>query len=262
MTEAIVHWKLVATGKVQMVNYRERVEREAGARHIVGTVENDPKDRHKVYIDAQGDLQALDAFRKAISTPEGDGRPREVIRTEEGPPDPSLTDFEILYGDSPKETVERVNFAGQALTGLRSEVRTGFESLGRKVDAGNKVLGEKFDRGNATLGNKVDGVARAVREGNSTLGRKVDTVAASVRLESRSNAEFRHELAGAVRLLDTKYGAVGRTLSSMQKDLGTLARATERQARSTDRQAAAILRLAKAIAGGSAPRSGRRTNRR
>jgi acylphosphatase len=91
----VERWRLLATGMVQGVGYRARVADAARARHLVGTVENDPEDPGQVHIVVQGRPAVLEMFRQAISFPRGLSRPDEVIIVETLPPDPGLKDFRL-----------------------------------------------------------------------------------------------------------------------------------------------------------------------
>ena len=89
-----IRWLLVATGRVQGVNYRARVADCADRYGILGTVEN--RDDGTVFIDAQGRPDRLKEFVRDVSGPWGASHPRSVERVGEGPAIPSRVRFEIL----------------------------------------------------------------------------------------------------------------------------------------------------------------------
>jgi acylphosphatase len=73
-------WRLEARGRVQMVGYRARVQREAHRRGLSGRVWNDPVELGLVWVEVQGAPGELERFRAAIERPEGASRPERVMR--------------------------------------------------------------------------------------------------------------------------------------------------------------------------------------
>lgn len=160
-------WKLVATGKVQLVGYRERVAYEAEKRGLVGSVRNDEGNQRAVLIEAQGATAALEALRVAISTPEGRSQPRSVERVEELPVDPSLTEFQVLRGNLQLETLERMEIAGVVLG-----------SMDHRLGSVDNRLGSLETLGKETL--------KAVQDGNRDLGASLKRIEALLSTEVRS----------------------------------------------------------------------------
>ncbi|MDE1882337.1 MAG: hypothetical protein KGI89_17520, partial [Euryarchaeota archaeon] len=189
--------------------------------------------------EVQGPRASVHRLLSAVRGKQGLGDAREVRRIEELPVDPALKGFQIHVDPDPqKASQERMDEAalylggtfdlGQANLALGNEtLAVGKETLAA-VREGNASLAGKIDRGNAMLGRTIEG-------GNVMLGRKIDGVAVALRQESRSNSEFRHELAGAVGLLDTKYGAISKTLQRMEKDLQAQTKALLHVARAMER---------------------------
>jgi acylphosphatase len=89
-----VHWHCLARGRVQGVNYRVRVAAAARRLGVVGSVANRPDGT--VFIDAQGPLEAIEAFLREVSGPRGLSHAHIVERLAEVEVSPELTSFEIL----------------------------------------------------------------------------------------------------------------------------------------------------------------------
>lgn len=223
MSEPVVRWKLVATGTVQLVGYRQRVKREADLRGLSGRVLNDETNEDRVLIEVQGPADTLEEFRQAIAKPEGRSVPTAV--TQEGdelPAEEKLADFRVKRGEVHLETLERMEYAGVALDvltqetkNLSSETRRGFESLGAKVEK----VGASVEKGN-----------------RATLLLHRDTIH---RFDEMSVA----------------YGMIGKRLGLIEKDLRA-------QTKATVQQTAALLRLAKSMEKVARSSSGTRPSRR
>ena len=255
MAEDVVRWKCESLGYVQRVGYRDRVRRAAKELRLVGWVENDPQDEDRVLFEAQGPKAAVVQLLSAVRGKQGLGDAREVRRIEELPVDPALKGFQIHVDPDPqKASQERMDEAALYLGGTfdlgLANLAVGRETLSA-VREGNASLAGKIDSGNAMLGKKIE-------SGNAMLGRKIDGVAVAVRQEGRSNSEFRHELASAVGLLDSKYGAISRTLQRMEKDLQAQTKALLHVARAMER----TNRLLMTGTMGRASRSPRRPRRK
>jgi acylphosphatase len=172
-------WKLEVTGRVQMVNYRSRVQQLAEERGIVGRVWNDETNERLVHVEAQGSYQALADFSQAMGAPYGRAKPSVVKKVETLPSDGALVDFEVKRGEVHLETLERMEVAGEVLGQLHSDTKSGFAQLGGKVDSGFAQLGGKVDSGFAQLGGKVDSnfaqLGGKVDSNFAQLGGKMDT---------------------------------------------------------------------------------------
>lgn len=212
MTEPVVRWRLVATGKVQLVGYRARVAAEAEKRGLVGSVENDEKDERRVLIEVQGPETILEEFRTKIVTPEGRSVPRTVLREGEPlPVDEALNEFRVKRGEVHLETLERMEYAGEALANLSSVTL----DLSNKTVEGFSFLGSEMKQGFDGLGGKIDeGV-----QGTSALHRDIIQ---------------RFDEMGKT------YGMIGKRLGLIEKDL-------RGQTKATLRQTVALLRLAKTM---------------
>jgi acylphosphatase len=269
------------------VGYRDFVLKVARSLHLAGTVQNDEKDDTLVRIVAQGSTTDLAGFVRALSGKHGFAE-ADVQKVSEGAEDLRLKSFQKIRGSDSKETLERADESVLILGKMVETMDTGFSSLGAKMDQSlgkmdqslgkmdqslgkmDQSLGKmdqslgKMDRsieiserlrqetnkGFSGLGTKVDGVTSQVKG----VGRQVERVETAVRAESRQNAEFRHDLVGAVGLLDAKYGAISRTLGRIEKAL-------ERQTRATEKQTAALLTLARKVSGRPATSSHSETRR-
>jgi acylphosphatase len=89
-----VHWHCIARGRVQGVNYRARVAEAAHRHGVVGTVGNRPDGT--VFIDMQGQVEAVEAFLRDVSGPRGVSRALAVGGVAEVAISPDLIGFEIL----------------------------------------------------------------------------------------------------------------------------------------------------------------------
>lgn len=102
------------------------------------------------------------------------------------------------------------------ISGLRTEMRTGFKEVNRKFGEVNKkfdAVNEKVD----TLDEKVDTISERI----DTLDEKVDTVALAVgRMENTLDG-----IAGAIQDLRTENGAGAAHLARHDRQIKTLARA-------------------------------------
>jgi acylphosphatase len=230
MTGTTVRWKLVATGKVQLVGYRERVALEAEKRGIAGTVENDDADERRVLIEAQGPDSALEAFRQAISTPEDRSVPKSVVRVQELPADPSLVEFRVKRSEVHLETLERMEYAGVALGKLDATSKRGFEGVDQRLQQGFDGVNQGLRRGFGRVDQGLGRIEKKIHRGNSATAALY-----------KDTTQFHRNLGLAVRTMDAKYGTIGKTLVKIDKDLQA--------------QTKALLLLVKTMANGS-PRVG------
>lgn len=221
LTEKTVQWELEARGRVQRVGYRDFVQEAANLLKVTGKVWNDEKDEQLIHLIVQGPESTLPEFVKAITGKHGLIDAAEVRKTGEKEADPSLTRYHQVRGEPLVELAEATAQGARALNML---IGLGTETLFVSKETLTAV-----QIGNATLGKKVDGVTEVVRE------------------EVRSNTEFRHELADAVGLLDTKYGLISKTLVKIDHDL-------QAQTKAITTQTHALVQLAKAVTkGGGRP---------
>jgi acylphosphatase len=88
-----VHWKCIASGRVQGVNYRSRVAEAAVRYGLSGTVAN--RADGTVLIEVQGRLEAVESFLRDVSSPRGASHPSSVERIAELPVVPELIGFQI-----------------------------------------------------------------------------------------------------------------------------------------------------------------------
>jgi acylphosphatase len=167
VVDDLARWRIVAAGTVRLVDYRERVQRAALAHHIVGDVENDRKDDERVIIDAQGLPSDLLDFLESIRGPEGRSDGREVLKTKDLEPDLRLTRFQIRRGRPKEETLERVEFARHALTGLMSEVESLRGELKEKwagLEVDIKEISEALSATGAAVEEQVGATKQALKE--------------------------------------------------------------------------------------------------
>lgn len=252
MAESLERWRIVATGTVQLVNYRERVQHAAVAHHITGDVENDKRDDERVLIEAQGTPGDLLDFLEAIRGPEGRSDAREVLKTKDLEPDPALARFQIKRGRTRQETLERVEFARHALTTLSSEVeslRGEFKTQVKEIDesiasltkAAASATAAQADRDRASQKAQaalVDDLSRAL----SALGKKLDAASeAQVRSQRETGERFER--------LEAAHAALAKSLLAITKALEDESEEQERQARSAEQQRAALLHLAGQLSG-------------
>ena len=224
MSEDAIRWDIEARGSVQKVGYRAFVEGVARRLGLVGSVENDKADSSLVRVIAQGPAARLEQFVKAITGEHGIINAESVRRVSDGPTDSSLTAFRQVRGES----LEELGESGEASVQILGHM---WESM----KSGNQEILGAVREGNASLGKKVDGVGRAVIEGNRSLGSKMDRVAKAVGDQGRSTSQFHHDLAFAVSRMDTKYGAISKTLLRIDKDLQAQTKALVQVARAMDR---------------------------
>ena len=92
---SVVHWQCLATGRVQGVNYRARVQEAAERHQLVGRVANQPDGT--VFIDIQGPLDVVAAFLSDVSGPRGPSHARSVKRVAELPVRSDLIGFDIVH---------------------------------------------------------------------------------------------------------------------------------------------------------------------
>ena len=221
LTEKTVQWELEARGRVQRVGYRDFVQEAANLLKVTGKVWNDEKDEQLIHLIVQGPESTLPEFVKAITGKHGLIDTSEVRKIGEKEADPSLTRYHQVRGEPLVELAEATTQGARALNLL---IGLGTETLSVSKETLTAV-----QIGNATLGKKVDGLAEVMRE------------------EVRSNTEFRHELADAVGLLDTKYGLISKTLVKIDHDL-------QAQTKAITTQTHALVQLAKAVTkGGGRP---------
>ena len=90
----LVHWRCIAIGRVQGVNYRARVAEAADRHAVAGTVRNRPEGT--VLIEVQGRLESVEAFLRDVSGPRGSSDARSVDRVAVLPLAPELVGFEIV----------------------------------------------------------------------------------------------------------------------------------------------------------------------
>jgi acylphosphatase len=93
---SLVHWHCIARGPVQGVNYRARVAEGAHRHGVVGTVAN--RSDGTVFIDVQGQVNAVEAFLRDVSGPRGVSHAHAVERVAEVAISSELVGFDILRG--------------------------------------------------------------------------------------------------------------------------------------------------------------------
>lgn len=243
MAETTARWRIVAIGTVQLVNYRERVQRVAAAHKITGTVENDKKDEERVLIDAQGSPSNLRDFMRSITGPEGRSDAREVIKSKEIEPDTSFKTFVIKKGKARQETLERVEFTRHVLAtlteeveALRGEVQSGHGKLGTSVEHLNESL-SALSGTDASAVTSLASLSESIVKGFAELQEKVDSSAKEAR-------EAQDDYKSRLEQLEARYDALTKTLEHVEETLEIESHAREERARSTEKQRAAILRLA------------------
>ena len=236
MADAVVRWRLVATGIVQLVGYRARVAAEAQKRKLVGTVENDETDERHVFIEVQGAESQIEDFRRKIEIPEDRSRPTSVVREGEAlPVDETLTEFRVKRGDVHLETLERMEFAGEALSALTSVTKDfaarteqGLSSLSGEMKQGFSSLSDQTKQGFDLLGDKID-------EGN------------------RATSALHHDMVRRFDQMSTTYGMISKRLGLIERDLRAQTKATIKQTDSLLRLAKSMERVVRAIPGNAAP---------
>ncbi len=235
----------MATGKVQLVGYRARVAAEAEKRGLVGSVENDEKDERRVLIDVQGPEPIIEAFRTKIETPEGRSVPRTVLR--EGKPlpvDEALDEFRVKRGEVHLETLERMEFAGEALTNLYSvtsdlsnKTVAGFSSLSGEMKEGFSSLSGEMKEGFSSLSGEMkegfSSLSGEMRQGFEVLGGKID--------EGVQGTSALH------RDIIQRFDEMGKTYGMISKRLGLIEKDLRAQTKATLQQSVALLRLAKTM---------------
>ncbi len=258
MANALVRWRLVATGIVQLVGYRARVAAEAQKRKLVGTVENDETDERHVFIEVQGAESEIEDFRRKIEIPEDRSRPTSVVREGEAlPVDETLTEFRVKRGDVHLETLERMEFAGEALSALTSvtkdfaarteqglsslsgETKEGFSSLSGEMKQGFSSLSGEMKQGFSSLGDQT-------KQGFDLLGDKIDE-------GNRATSALHHDMVRRFDQMSTTYGMISKRLGLIERDLRAQTKATIKQTDSLLRLAKSMERVVRAIPGNAAP---------
>lgn len=259
MPRTPVRWRIVASGTVQLVNYRERVQRAALAHHLVGEVENDREDDERVVIDAQGSAADLLQFLEAIRGAEGRSDAREVLKVKELQADPNLTQFQIKRGKAREETLERVEFTRHTMTDLLGDV----ESLRAELKEGLRALGESHtalarsltsaasaggERDRATH-EAVRALAVACDQGLGALSKRLEQLAES--LTEQADAQQRR-----LQDLETATLAIAKSVARIEETLEQEVEEQEQRARSVEQQRSALLQLAQELSrpGGEGPR--------
>ena len=258
MANALVRWRLVATGIVQLVGYRARVAAEAQKRKLVGTVENDEADERRVFIEVQGAESQIEDFRRKIEIPEDRSRPTSVVREGEAlPVDETLTEFRVKRGDVHLEALERMEFACEALSALTSvtkdfaarteqglsslsgETKQGFSSLSGEMKQGFSSLSGEMKQGFSSLGDQT-------KQGFDLLGDKIDE-------GNRATSALHHDMVRRFDQMSTTYGMISKRLGLIERDLRAQTKATIKQTDSLLRLAKSMERVVRAIPGNAAP---------
>ena len=269
MANALVRWRLVATGIVQLVGYRARVAAEAQKRKLVGTVENDEADERRVFIEVQGAESEIEDFRRKIEIPEDRSRPTSVVREGEAlPVDETLTEFRVKRGDVHLETLERMEFAGEALSALTSvtkdfaarteqglsslsgEMKQGFSSLSGEMKQGFSSLSGEMKQGFSSLSGEMkqgfSSLGDQTKQGFDLLGDKIDE-------GNRATSALHHDMVRRFDQMSTTYGMISKRLGLIERDLRAQTKATIKQTDSLLRLAKSMERVVRAIPGNAAP---------
>jgi acylphosphatase len=90
----LVHWHCIARGRVQGVGYRARVVESANRHGVVGRVAN--RSDGTVFIDVQGEREAVEAFLRDVSGPRGASHAREIERIAEVAASADIVGFAIV----------------------------------------------------------------------------------------------------------------------------------------------------------------------
>ena len=247
MANALVRWRLVATGIVQLVGYRARVAAEAQKRKLVGTVENDETDERHVFIEVQGAESQIEDFRRKIEIPEDRSRPTSVVREGEAlPVDETLTEFRVKRGDVHLEALERMEFACEALSALTSVTKDfaarteqGLSSLSGEMKQGFSSLSGEMKQGFSSLGDQT-------KQGFDLLGDKIDE-------GNRATSALHHDMVRRFDQMSTTYGMISKRLGLIERDLRAQTKATIKQTDSLLRLAKSMERVVRAIPGNAAP---------
>ena len=232
MKRAIV----IASGKVQKVNYRDAVEEIARKLNITGFVENlKPYD---VRIVAEGEDERIGIFIERIKI---NKFPIDVegieVRFEEFKGE--FEYFEIKRGEWGEEIAERLDTAGKL---LYKSVELGERSVGlgeRSVGLGERSvgLGEESVKIGRTMLDKQDKTIAIIKSGNEMLAAKQDvmiekqdktlTIMKSGVEEMRESREenktllldFHHDTMQRFDSLDVKYGMIAENIERILEEL-------------------------------------------
>lgn len=301
VVDALARWRIVATGTVQLVNYRERVQRAAVAHHIVGDVEYDRRDDEKVWIDAQGAPADLQEFMAAIRGPEGRSDAREVARAKTLETDRSILRFQIKRGKTRQETLERVELARHTITGLADETVTfrgelrgqfdalesavrdlskslaavsnsasdreqaeqkAFASLADDVEKGVASLAKSLESAVGSLSEKDQGTQTALEALTESVDRKLGDVVQRLDTLAEEVERVEKETAARLEQLEGGNAVLAKSLDGISKLLEQEAEEQEAQTRTAEQQRAALLQLAGQLSAPGATRSRRRRSLR
>jgi acylphosphatase len=175
----MVRKRILIEGDVQDVAYRIFVKKVAKDLKIKGLVRNLPDGTVEVLCET--DEKVLKKFLAALKSCRYDGmqnagRVSNIDVFDQKQRARPFKSFEIDYGHKvkglAKEEMHRQELMVYHGSELRSEMRSGFDKLGKRVDSGFKGLGQKMDNGFNGLGQKVEGVGEKVQSMHKDMNEK------------------------------------------------------------------------------------------
>ena len=151
--------KILVSGRVQRVGYRDRVAEIARNLGLKGTVYN-LEDDVSVEIIAEGDEKQLEEFVKLVNIQDSPVHVEKLDVSYEDPTD-EFKYFKIRRGEPTEELGERLDVAGTLLYSVDKKLDKMNDNLGKKIDKTNEntnKTNEKLDSfSNATM-NRFDTV--------------------------------------------------------------------------------------------------------
>ena len=145
----MIQKRLIVTGKVQDVNYREIVKEIAQKMEILGSIRNLRNGTVEIFCECKN-KQHLEDFKKEIWRKEKNKDKLFVNDIEEIPiSNAHLSYFDIDYGDKQEEIIKKLNKGIHVMSSMN-------KNLGNKMDNMNKNLGNKMDNMNDNVNDRFD----------------------------------------------------------------------------------------------------------
>lgn len=142
-----INVKLIATGDVQKVGYRDKVQKIALEMGIKGYVRN--LEDQTVEIVCEGDQKTIEKFKKAIAIKKGFINVKEIKAVKTSKATNKFKIFSIKRGNGNYELAERLDTAIIYLDATKNEIKGA-------IKEGNAELGNKIDKVGANVNNMAD----------------------------------------------------------------------------------------------------------
>ena len=143
----MIQKRLIVTGKVQDVNYRETIKSIAKEMKVLGSVRNYIDNTVEIICECN-DIDHLEKFKEAIfikSKNKYEPYVEDIEEIDFGPA--TFGPFVIDYGDKQEELIKKLNIGIQVTNKMN-------ENLGNKMDSMNENIGNKMDSLNNNITNQ------------------------------------------------------------------------------------------------------------